>query len=116
MRVNDGDHLAIELIHLDGVAVLALRGEIDISTAPRLREAVQHAIESGVPIVLDMAEVTFMDSSGISTLVETAGVSRGLSSRVQIQRPSNQVRRILSLTGLADVFQLEPDRHDVDGR
>lgn len=61
--VRDDDRLTIELTHLDGAAVLVLAGEIDAFTAPALLESVERVCELGVPVVLDMALVTFIDSS-----------------------------------------------------
>ena len=106
--MNDEDLLVIQLTHLDGAAVLELRGEIDLATAPRLRESVLQARELGVPVVLDMSLVTFMDSSGINALVRASGVDCGAPSPIQIQRPSDRVRHVLSMTGLDKVFPIKP--------
>jgi anti-anti-sigma factor len=106
--VNDPDLLAIQLTHLDGEAVLTLRGEIDLASAPRLRESILQVRERGVPVVLDMALVTFMDSSGISALIEASGVASGAPSPVQIRSPSDRVRQVLSITGLDKVFAVKP--------
>ena len=106
--MKDGDVLAIQLKHLDGVAVLAVRGEIDADTAPHLRESVERARELGVPVILDMAQVTFMDSSGITALfLACGGTSDALSNPVQIQRPFDQVRRVLCLTGVDKVLPIK---------
>ena len=106
--VNDDDDLAIHLAHVNGVALLTIRGEIDALTAPRLRESVERGCEFGVLVVLDMERVTFMDSSAIGALVAASGIADGLPSSVQIHRPSDQVRRVLTLTGLATTFLAEP--------
>lgn len=106
--MNDEDRLAIQMTQSDGVVVLALRGEIDIATAPCLRAAVRRASELGGPVVLNMALVTFMDSSGIAALIAASGVANGFPSSVQIREPSDQVRRILSLAGVDEVFMREP--------
>lgn len=106
--MNDNDPLDVRLAHLGGVAVLMLSGQIDTVTAPRFHESLQRVCELGVPVVLDMGLVTFMDSSGISALVDACGVTRALPNAVQIHRPSDQVRRLLSLTGLDDIFVVEP--------
>jgi anti-sigma B factor antagonist len=95
-------------VAFDGTAVLELRGEIDAVTAPRLRESVERARELGVPVVLDMELVTFMDSSGIAALIHASRVADGLPNPVQIYRPSDQVRRVLLITGLDEVFAPQP--------
>lgn len=106
--VTADDLLQIQLTHLDGVAVLTIRGEIDAHTAPRLRESVERGCELGVPVVLDMERVTFMDSSGIAALIAASGMANGHPGSIQIQRPSDQVRRVLTLTGLATTLLSDP--------
>lgn len=106
--MNHEDRLAIQLTRLDGVAVVEVRGEIDALTAPHLQESVQLACEWGVPVVLDMARVTFMDSSGVSALLVVSGVGNGRPSSVHVQRPSEAVQRTLSIAGLDETFLLEP--------
>ena len=119
--MNADERLSIQVTHLDGVAVLTLRGEIDGFTAPRLRESVAQAGALSVPVVLDMELVTFMDSAGISALIDASGIANGARKPVHITRPSNQVLRVLSLVGLDSVFladrsplseRLEPCRPD----
>jgi len=56
-------------VHGDGVTVVELTGEIDVDTAPRMRTALDAALKTGVPIVIDMDGVTFMDTTGIAVLV-----------------------------------------------
>lgn len=110
--VDGEDLLTIQVMHSEGVAVLACRGEIDVATAPHLRESVERACELGVPVVLDMSLVTFMDSSGISALLLAFGVVGELPNKVHIQSPSDEVRRVLSIAGLDELFLLNAARHD----
>lgn len=95
----DLEPLTIELIHLDGSAVLAVCGEIDMATAPQLRHAVQEAQAHGVPIVLDMAQVTFMDSSGLHVLLDEHLASGETPAHVQVRNPSKFVQQILHVAG-----------------
>ncbi len=110
--MKDQDLLAIQLMHSEGVAVLACRGELDVATGPHLRESVERACELGVPVVLDMSLVTFMDSSGISALLRASRVDDVLPGKVNIQSPSDEVRRVLSIAGLDELFLLNAARHD----
>lgn len=88
LEVDSQDH--------DGVRVLRLAGELDLSTADLLRGAVG---DHEGPLVLDLAEVAFIDSSGVRALVD---VSAGRV--VGIHAPSEAVQRMLELTRLADRF------------
>jgi anti-sigma B factor antagonist len=56
-------------VHGEGVSVVELSGEIDVDSAPRMRAALDAALKTGVPIVIDMDGVTLMDSTGIAVLV-----------------------------------------------
>jgi anti-sigma B factor antagonist len=91
---------------LDGdTPVLHVAGEIDLSTAPVLREAVRSAVgDHEGEVVFDLAEVTFMDSSGLSVFLEFA--SRGTSFR--IDHASQTVRRVVETTGVGETLRLAP--------
>ena len=58
------DAVHIDLVHLDGSALLAVTGKIDMETAPLLQKVLAQVSTFKVPVVLDFSGVTFMDSSG----------------------------------------------------
>ena len=88
-------------------AVLSVKGDVDIYTAPRLRERIVGLADEGSRrIVVDLQGVEFMDSTGLSVLV--AGLKRlkendGVLALVVTREP---VLRILSITGLDRVFPI----------
>lgn len=98
--------LLVDLLHLDGAGVLAVRGEIDAASAPVLREAVERVQALEVPVVIDLAGVTFMDSSGLSVLVE-ATLRAGDAASVCVRNASEQVLRVLEVTGLDSLICAE---------
>ena len=70
------------LRHHDGVPVLDVTGEIDIYTTPQFKEAVSAAIDEGKPsIVINMIQVTYMDSSGFGTLLSATKRLRPWTAR-----------------------------------
>jgi anti-sigma B factor antagonist len=86
--------------------VLTVCGEVDLATAPLLRETLQALIEDGSgPVVVDLSEVPFMDSSGVHVLVEShrALVSRNRRLAVAC-RPHGQIHKLLALVGLLDLL------------
>ena len=87
-----------------GVAVITLVGDVDISNAGRVRETVT-AVAGGRPerLVFDLADLTFIDSAGISVLVAATGALED----VRLRRPSAIVSRVIELTGLAEVLPTE---------
>lgn len=87
---------------LGAAGVVAVLGEIDLSAAPRVREAVGDHIDAGVcHLVLDLTQVTFMDSTGLGLLVGThkATSARGGGLRVVCENP--RLLRLLAVTGLS---------------
>jgi anti-sigma B factor antagonist len=81
-------------------------GDIDAATAPQLTAA--FAADSGTPrsrIVLDLSEVTFMDSSGLRVLIDLSG--REGTDTVVLRNVTRQVARLIEITGLDSVFSVE---------
>lgn len=91
-----------------GVAV-TVRGELDIATAPRLIDAFDDLAAGGTPAqVVDLRQVTFLDSSGLSALLLAARhVPDG--ARLTLRRPSDTVLRVLTLTGMLATFDVVTD-------
>ena len=94
-----------EMIHLDGVAVLRVAGDIDASTAPMLSAACLELETMSDQLVLELGGVTFMDSSGLHVLVTT--YQRAGAGSIVVRNAPDQVRRLLEITGLSDEF-IEP--------
>lgn len=90
----------------DGIRVIAVRGELDLSTAPGLEGPLEDAIAAGdALVVVDLSECEFIDSTGIALIVrawqrlDRAAEGDG-SGRVVICSYNDQVRRVLEITGL----------------
>ena len=67
-----GEALTIEVRHEQGCVIVAAAGEIDISTVTPLRECLFEMAATGVPLVVDLEQVSFIDSVGLATLVGAA--------------------------------------------
>jgi anti-sigma B factor antagonist len=90
---------------IDGdTAVIRITGEIDIASREALTNAAQQAIAAGASrIILDMSEVTFMDSSGISAVITAQAIAP-----LTLRNPSDAVQRLIAATGLTDTVTVEP--------
>jgi anti-sigma B factor antagonist len=92
----------------EGVTFLVISGEIDTSNAGQLRAAGEEALTDFTGTLrIDLSGVDFMDSSGISALLvirEQANEDRHI---LILEKPSDQVRRVLELTGLTEYFQIK---------
>ncbi|VVJ22382.1 Anti-sigma factor antagonist SCO3692 [Amycolatopsis camponoti] len=85
--------------------VLTVRGELDVATAPRLRARIAElTVTAGQLLVVDLADVTFCDSSGISALIAARNVAEAAKAKVALVAVPARLTRTLTLTGLADFF------------
>ncbi|MFI7617131.1 anti-sigma factor antagonist [Nonomuraea terrae] len=86
---------------LGDAVVVAVEGELDLFTAPFLRDEVRDAIkQDGAKLVLDLQQLSFMDSSGLSVLIEAWRLATGEGGGVSLAAPQAPVARILRTTGL----------------
>ena len=111
MALGDGfdDTLVVEVLDdQDGATmpVIRLTGDIDMLTSQRLRSSVADALEEhpGDEVVFDIAGVGFVDSSGLSVLINIAQRGR----RVVLRHPTDTVRRVIETTGLTTLLHLDP--------
>jgi anti-anti-sigma factor len=92
-----------------GITVLALSGELDLAAAPAIRDELAHARAGGARgIVLDMAEVTFLDSSALRELLRADAAMRtdGVALVLATVRPP--VARLLELTRTTGMLTVAP--------
>ena len=92
--------------------ILSVDGEVDLSTAATLEQAVTAAIDQAEPalVIVDLARVRFLSSSGISTLLKARqhGDDGGVALRLVVP-PDAVMRRALEVTGMLDVLPIYPD-------
>jgi len=89
-------------------ATITVKGRVDIHSSPKLRQALKPLLTaSRQSIVVDLNQVSFMDSSGIATLVEGLQWSREHGGRFVLSGLSENVRDIFALARLDTVFEIE---------
>lgn len=103
------DGFDVRVARGDGEAVvIVVRGEVELATADRLRAAVNGALAGGcVQIVFDLAAVSFMDSTGLSVVLQTLQKLELRSEAVVLRSPQPHVRRVFEVMGIADMFTIE---------
>lgn len=90
-----------------GCPVLKVRGELDMATSPQLREGLQQLIDAGDrQVVVDLAEVGFMDSSALGALVVTFKALREAGGRLCLAAVQPAVRGVLTVTSVDRVIHL----------
>jgi len=93
------------LRHRDGIPLLDVIGEIDIYTTPQFKEAVSEAINENNPaIIINMAQVTYMDSSGFGTLLSATKRLRPLNGALYLSGCNDAIQRMLQITRLNTIF------------
>ena len=91
--------------------VLAVEGSIDIYSSPELRGELKGALEKQAPrIVIDMQGVSFVDSSGLATLIEALQKVNGYQGKLVLCSMSSQVMGVFQLANLDHIFQIKETR------
>jgi anti-anti-sigma factor len=91
----------IVLTHLDGFVRVKLRGDFDFAAQRGHAEALAELLDLRSRVVLDLVDVDFIDSWGLSFLVKLARTHDG---PLQLVNVPNRIRRLLQVTGLEEVF------------
>jgi anti-sigma B factor antagonist len=92
----------------DEVKVVALRGELDFDEAPAFGRVLEELRTDGErKVVVDLSELTFIDSSGISVLVGAARAASADLGTLVIAAPSPHVRRVFEIVNLSELVPIE---------
>lgn len=112
--MEDVSQFRVELIKPDeGTAVVVLEGEVDIYSAPQFKEALLSGIDGGAAnVVVDLARVTFIDSTSLGVLVSGAKRVRPHNGRLDIVCTDENINRIFEITGLDRIFGIYPTREE----
>lgn len=103
--------LEVDVSAADFGVLVAIAGELDIATVPRVRAALSaHAVAGGDAVVVDLSEVTFMDSSGLSLFLTLERELRERGGRLAIACPDGAARLIFDVTGVDEHLQLYKTR------
>ncbi len=89
----------------EGIAVLRLSGKLNMVTAPAVRESIASLVGAGsIRVVVDLAEVDFLDSSGLGALISGLKSTRQAGGDLRIAAPGEQVRLVLRLTNMERIL------------
>ena len=97
--------LTLSTREVDGTTIVAVGGEIDVYTAPKLRDRITELVADGVyTIVIDMESVEFLDSTGLGVLVGGLKKVRAHDGSLELICTQDRLLKIFRITGLAKVF------------
>ncbi|MEN8108571.1 MAG: STAS domain-containing protein [Pseudomonadota bacterium] len=95
-----------EVIEKGGTAIIALKGEVDLESSPMARELLLGNVEGRDMVLVDLSAVTYIDSSGVASLVEALQASKKNGSQFALAATSEPARRVLELARLDKVFTM----------
>jgi anti-sigma B factor antagonist len=106
--------------HAEAYSVIAVRGEVDLHTAPKVQYAIERAAANesaaAAVVVVDMSSITFIDSTALSMLARAKRSLDEQSISFRIAEPSSPVERIFSVTGFRDYFDIFESREEAVAR
>jgi anti-sigma B factor antagonist len=109
----DGELLGIEFDSFgESVSIVALAGELDLSTIPRLEPRLLGELRSSPAVVVDLTRLSFIDSSGIGLLIKAHRAADGARLLHIVVSPGSQVDRVFSIAGINRALTLFSDRDE----
>jgi anti-sigma B factor antagonist len=103
----EGIRLETGFREVSGKKILDVSGEIDVYTAPQFKEAVNNVVSEGqLDLLINMAGVTYMDSSGFGALLSATKRLRPQGGTVNLIRCNSSIDRILRITRLNTIFAI----------
>ena len=105
--------LQLEVTERDGVAILAVTGEVDVATAPRLRQQLVEIASSGQDtLIVDLGAVEFLDSTGLGVLVSGLKRFRTQGGELVVVCTRPRIVKVFEITGLTTVFGMHATIED----
>jgi anti-anti-sigma factor len=98
-----GTRCDVGVVHTDGSAVLTVRGEIDMETAPMFYSGVVEATQAAHRLVVDLRRCTFMDSTGLAVLANAYRRLGQSSEAIVVHATNGVVRRALAVSGVDEL-------------
>ncbi|MFF1724334.1 STAS domain-containing protein [Streptomyces sviceus] len=101
-------HLSIVETSSEGIRILTLAGEIDNDTCETLRQALDIPTAPPPHLVIDMRQVTFMDSTGINLLITAHQSATDAGGWIRLATPTSPVMRIIQIVGIDTLIDCHP--------
>jgi anti-anti-sigma factor len=107
MLDSDAPAFDVRLVETDDGAVIVASGEIDLTACDALRRCIEGCCATHQRVVMDLAGVTFIDSTGLNALIWAHRLLGHRPGAVVLRNPGPAVVRVLEIAGLADTFTIE---------
>jgi anti-sigma B factor antagonist len=96
--------------------ILAVEGELDLSTSPRFRDALNELLARNVHVAIDLRAVTFMDSTALGVVVAGMKRAREGDGELALIGPTGSPRKVLSITALDQIMRIVEDPAELEAR
>ncbi len=105
--VSEGDSLDITVEHGEERALVRLHGRLGIDSSPNLRDRLLAILQAQPPkiIMVDLTEVSYIDASGVATLIEALKVARNCHATLCLKGLQGRMARLFEVMGLLSVFE-----------
>ena len=108
--MTEPEELDIGVESHEGTTVMKPVGDVDLSRSPVLRNAIRSALDDRPgKLIIDLSSVSYMDSSGVATLVEAMQISRKIKARLVLCSLTERVQSIFEIARLDQVFAITDD-------
>ena len=94
----------------NGAIIITFEGDVDLDSSPDCRKVLLESVAKNIPVLADLTRVTYIDSSGIASLVEALQSARKSGHEFAIAGVSDAAMRVLSLARLDSVFAIHESR------
>jgi len=111
---KEGTELDVKLESIGGFSLIGLSGEVDVYSAPKLRETIKDLVDEGkYNLVVDLEKVAFLDSTGLGVLVGGLKRVKHHSGELGVICNQEKILRIFRITGLTKVFPIYRSREEL---
>jgi anti-sigma B factor antagonist len=101
--------LSVSRQSVGGYPVVAVSGEVDVYSAPALKDSLTELLQSGAStVVVDLSDVAFLDSTGLGALVEARAATTEAGGSLPIVCNHERILKLFTITGLDGVFTIHP--------
>lgn len=105
--------MSVKIETKNGLTVCHVEGEIDINSSPGIKKSFDKVLSSKTPkIIVNLSKVTYVDSSGLATLVEILKNMRSYGGRLRLTNLSSKVKSLFEITKLEKLFEIMADEQD----
>jgi anti-sigma B factor antagonist len=102
--------LSVSQTSAGNVPILAITGEVDVYSAPELKDRIGEIIQAGqTTVIVDLSGVAFLDSTGLGALVEARSAAGEAGGSLPIVCTQERILKLFTITGLDGVFAIHPD-------